>query len=172
MDSVTYEVALPVIMRGVVDLAAARQILTAERGRRKWTQAQLAKRAGVAQGQISRLEDLSQPLSDLAARVLFRIIENGFGWKVGQFLTDLEHGNGGTDRAMDEPLTTEGKTDVAASILSSGIADPAVARALGQTLIDAGSRLIAAETRSGAPTTDRTVPKARRKQSTRRHRRA
>lgn len=90
MGSYTYGSNPDAIVAGVIDLMAVRQRLIAERTKRKWTQEDVAERADVRQGQVSRLEDLSQELPDLAARVLFRIIEHGYGLTLSSFFAQFE----------------------------------------------------------------------------------
>lgn len=110
MGSYTYGDNPNAIVSSVIDLMAVRQRLIDERGERGWTQDDVADRAGVRQGQVSRLEDLSQALPDLAARVLFRVIEHGFGLTLSSFLAQFEglQTKAGTSKVQTSPAEQDG----------------------------------------------------------------
>jgi transcriptional regulator with XRE-family HTH domain len=121
------------IVADVFDFMAMRQLLIAERGRREWTQEDVATRAGLRQGQISRFEDLSQELPDFAARVLFQIIEDGFGYKLSTFFQHLEEG---TKPAEGLPLPVE-QVDHAALASAGGLAQfEALGTAIGRSIVE------------------------------------
>jgi transcriptional regulator with XRE-family HTH domain len=67
-----------------------RQKLIEERERLDLTQEQVALKAGVRQGLVSRWEDLSVTMTDPSARVLFQIIERAFGKSLTAFFAEIE----------------------------------------------------------------------------------
>jgi transcriptional regulator with XRE-family HTH domain len=67
-----------------------RQKLIDERERLDMTQEEVAAKAGVRQGLVSRWEDLSVEMTDPSARVLFLIIERAFGKTLTAFFGEIE----------------------------------------------------------------------------------
>lgn len=67
-----------------------RQKLIEERERLDLTQEQVAAKAGVRQGLVSRWEDLSIVMTDPSARVLFQIIERAFEKSLSVFFAEIE----------------------------------------------------------------------------------
>lgn len=67
-----------------------RQKLIDERERLDLTQEQVAVKAGVRQGLVSRWEDLSIEMTDPSARVLFQIIERAFEKSLSVFFAEIE----------------------------------------------------------------------------------
>jgi transcriptional regulator with XRE-family HTH domain len=97
----TYGHTQPHIL-AAVDLDRVRAHLLSTRKRLGLTQHAVAERTeGVDQGQISRIErPESEPMPDLAARVLFQIIENGLKKPLSQFFAEIE------GSATGQPLAT------------------------------------------------------------------
>lgn len=76
-----------------VDIKTVRLAVGKAMDERGWTQEQLAERSGVRQSHISkivRVGDDPDEFKDLAARVLFQIIERGFGLPLSSFFAQIE----------------------------------------------------------------------------------
>lgn len=89
MESIPYTESRAPTLPGV-DLMRLRQKLIEERERLELTQQEVAARAGVRQGLVSRWEDLSVTMTDPSARVLFLIIERAFGRTLTDFFAEIE----------------------------------------------------------------------------------
>lgn len=100
MESATYTGWRPPTLPGV-DLMRLRQKLIDERERLEMTQEDVALKAGIRQSLVSKYEDLSIVLTDPSARVLFQIIERGFGKTLAAFFGEIEHGTVGVKAAGD-----------------------------------------------------------------------
>lgn len=83
-------VMLSGIYCGGMELADVRQAILAAFEARGETQTQVAERAGVRQGHLSKLLDLSLPYRELRARVLLNVIEQGLQIPLSEFFRQLE----------------------------------------------------------------------------------
>lgn len=111
----TYAHALAPILSSV-DIKTVRLQLVTERERQGLNQRELAAKAGIDQGHLSKIEDVDgQEMRDLAARIVFQLIEDGLQLPVSEFFRHIE---GGAEPATisgaplptgqadaDEPLT-------------------------------------------------------------------
>lgn len=87
----SYEIAVQDIVAEVgVDLAAVREKVLREMETRGLNPTQLAKRAGVNQSNLARWLRLDRTITELRARVLFQVIEDGLGMNLVAFFTQLE----------------------------------------------------------------------------------
>lgn len=91
------------ILHGM-DLKAVRLAVARGRERLELTQSQLAARAGLQQGHISKIEDVDQhAFKDLSARILFQVIEQGLGILLSDFFRQIESRTN-PDRHFTDPL--------------------------------------------------------------------
>lgn len=117
----TYEHARQHIL-AVMDVKTTRLEIVAERERQGLNQRELAAKAGLDQGHMSKIEDIDgQEMRDLAARIVFQIIERGLGLTVSEFFARIEglpdaattsddHGPSEVSPADDALSTPEGRT--------------------------------------------------------------
>lgn len=89
MESTTYGHALRHIL-GTVTPFDVREAIVREYERQELTQAQLEERSGCDQGHLSKLLDLSKPLAEVRARILFNIIEKGLRVPLSAFFAQIE----------------------------------------------------------------------------------
>ena len=80
-------------------LNSVRARILSESERLGLNQVALAARAGINQSNLSKLEDLDRPMTEIRARVLFAIITKGLGVPLSQFFADLEANRPGTTSA-------------------------------------------------------------------------
>lgn len=87
-------------MLSAVDLQAVRDRLCVVRESRyaqaenpsEWTQDAVAKRAGIEQSVLSKIERIERPMTEVRARVLFAIIQKGLGLTLSEFFRQMEGG--------------------------------------------------------------------------------
>ena len=102
MESTTYTGCTAPTLPGV-DLMRLRQKLIDERERLEMTQEDVAVKAGIRQSLVSKYEDLSIVITNPSARVLFQIIERGFGKSLTVFFSEIEQVPIGATSAPDVP---------------------------------------------------------------------
>jgi len=156
----------PPSILGGVDLKLVRERVLKEMERLGLNPTQLADRAEVNQSGLARwLRDSEGKITEVRARVLFQVIEQGLDKSLAEFFGEIE---GGT-RSASSQSTPPAPESVHGHLVSDSVgADPRLARLLGQTLIDAGSRIIAAETGSGTRRPSGSLSSARGKKPGRR----
>jgi transcriptional regulator with XRE-family HTH domain len=104
ITSMSYTNAQPHIL-GDVDLKLVRLAIVAERERRGLNQRQLAAKAGVDQGHMSKIENVDgEEMRDLAARIVFQLIERGLDMPVSQFFAQVEGLSVPVPRVDDQAL--------------------------------------------------------------------
>lgn len=85
-----------------MDLKQVRLAIVAERERRGLNQRQLAAKAGVDQGHMSKIENVDgEEMRDLAARIVFQLVERGLGVPLSEFFAQLE------GLSVPEPIGTD-----------------------------------------------------------------
>lgn len=133
-----------------VDLKRVRLAIVRERERQGLTQQQVASRADMRQGHLSNVENVDGlEMKDLAARVLFQIIESGLGKPLSTFFREIERQESGADLAGEIAPTrapvVEGRP-LGDSVPAQGLT-PADLDRLGRTI----GRSIARELRPARP---------------------
>lgn len=75
----------------VTDLKEVRLAIVSERERQGLNQKQLALKAGIDQGHLSKIENVDdEPMRDLAARIVFQIIERGLDVSLPSFFAQIK----------------------------------------------------------------------------------
>lgn len=116
-----------------VDLKAIRLAIVRERERQEMTQQQVAERAGMRQGHLSNIENVDGiEMKDLAARVLFQIIEQGLKVPLSLFFAQIEGVSAPTVAAPQNQGSPKASTDEAVPTLTAD--DRAVLQTLGKVI--------------------------------------
>lgn len=159
-----------------VDIRTIRLAIARIIDARHWTQDTVAARCSVSQSHVSkiiRVGDDPAELKDLAARVLFDIIENGLGLTLSEFFAQIERQTEtdlpaelGRDKTPRIPSPNKGRAHVGTPI-------PAAERdaIVDELLIELGTRIATAARTPGRPERpDRAVPRPRQQKPDRRRR--
>lgn len=86
----TYSYSQTHILKSM-DVRAIRLGIVSARERQGLNQRELAKRADLDQGHLSKIEDVDGPeMRDLAARIVIQIVERGLGLSLYSFFAELE----------------------------------------------------------------------------------
>lgn len=110
-DSSTYEDSARHIL-GAVELQTIRERVLAMREQRyqeagepsDWTQQAVAKRAGIEQSLLSKIEAIDRPMKELRVRTLTAIIERGLRVTVSSFFAQIEGLNSDVKSVQDRPF--------------------------------------------------------------------
>ena len=74
-----------------MEIRDVRRRIVAERERLGLNQRDLASKAGIDQGHMSKIENIDgEPMRDLAARIVFQVIERGLEIPLSSFFAELE----------------------------------------------------------------------------------
>ncbi len=162
MESSTYEQALRDTIDGV-DVRTVRLAIARLLTEREWTQEQIADRAGIRQGHISKIVNVGDDpdeLKDLAARVLFQIIERGFGLSLSAFFSQIEQPTTGEGPATVQPAPEDAGHDRASSLPSNDEMVQRFVTALARAVSEATARADEADHRLAASTRPRAAEHA------------
>ena len=123
-----------------MDVRAVRLQIVAERERQGLNQRELAAKAGLDQGHMSKIENVDgEAMRDLAARIVFQVVERGLGVPLSAFFARIE--------GVSAPASTQARADRLPSIAPSDRDKETVIQTLAELLARASERADAAHSR-------------------------